>query len=114
MSTAWSSSQQLSAAGRHCSRNCPRCCPWNSQRPQASNAESSCTSTGLAVTEGWTVMLDDPAGTVRGVIDASLYMVLAAADETGRPWATPVYLASLGYRARPLDPGQRRPPRPPD
>jgi hypothetical protein len=42
-------------------------------------------------------MLDDPAGTVRGVIDASLYMVLATADETGRPWATPVYFASLGY-----------------
>jgi hypothetical protein len=34
----------------------------------------------------------------RGVIDASLYMVLATADETGRPWSSPVYFAHTGHR----------------
>jgi hypothetical protein len=34
----------------------------------------------------------------RGVIDASLYMVLATADETGRPWSSPVYFAHAGHR----------------
>jgi nitroimidazol reductase NimA-like FMN-containing flavoprotein (pyridoxamine 5'-phosphate oxidase superfamily) len=33
----------------------------------------------------------------RSIIDASLYMVLATADETGRPWASPVYFAFSGY-----------------
>jgi|SRR6266487_4000463 len=46
MSTAWPSSRSPSAAGRGCSRNCPRRCAWNSSRPEASNAESSSTSTG--------------------------------------------------------------------
>jgi hypothetical protein len=31
--------------------------------------------------------------TARAVIDASLYMVLATADGTGRPWSSPVYFA---------------------
>ncbi len=31
----------------------------------------------------------DPAGTVRDIVDAALYLVLGTADETGRPWATP-------------------------
>jgi hypothetical protein len=39
----------------------------------------------------------DPAGTARDLIDASLYMVLGTADETGRPWASPVYFAHSGY-----------------
>jgi hypothetical protein len=34
---------------------------------------------------------------VREIIDANLYMVLATADETGRPWASPVYFANAGY-----------------
>jgi pyridoxine/pyridoxamine 5'-phosphate oxidase len=42
-------------------------------------------------------MAEDPADTVRGIIDASLYMVLGTADETGRPWASPVYFANAGY-----------------
>jgi hypothetical protein len=31
-------------------------------------------------------MAEDPADTARSIIDASLYMVLATADETGRAW----------------------------
>jgi nitroimidazol reductase NimA-like FMN-containing flavoprotein (pyridoxamine 5'-phosphate oxidase superfamily) len=34
----------------------------------------------------------------RKIIDKSLYMVLATADSSGQPWATPVYYASSGYR----------------
>jgi uncharacterized protein YhbP (UPF0306 family) len=33
----------------------------------------------------------------REIIDANQYMVLATADETGRPWASPVYFADSGY-----------------
>ena len=33
----------------------------------------------------------------REIIDANLYMVLATADESGRPWASPVYFANAGY-----------------
>ena len=33
----------------------------------------------------------------REIIDTNLYMVLATADETGRPWASPVYFANAGY-----------------
>jgi hypothetical protein len=42
-------------------------------------------------------MAEDPGQTARAIIDASLYMVLATADETGRPWASPVYFANSGY-----------------
>src|SRR5258708_5051024 len=35
-----------------------------------------------------------PAG---AMIDASLYLVLATADGTGRPWSSPVYFAHDGY-----------------
>ncbi len=42
-------------------------------------------------------MTENPGETARGIIDASLYMVLATADETGRPWASPVYFAHSGY-----------------
>jgi Pyridoxamine 5'-phosphate oxidase len=34
----------------------------------------------------------------RKIIDGSLYMVLATADQTGQPWSSPVYYASSGYR----------------
>jgi uncharacterized protein YhbP (UPF0306 family) len=40
----------------------------------------------------------DFATAARTIIDASLYMVLATADQSGRPWATPVYYAHRGYR----------------
>jgi nitroimidazol reductase NimA-like FMN-containing flavoprotein (pyridoxamine 5'-phosphate oxidase superfamily) len=40
----------------------------------------------------------DPAAIAREIIDANLYMVLGTADETGRPWASPVYYAVAGYR----------------
>ena len=33
----------------------------------------------------------------RAIIDANIYMVLATADRTGRPWASPVYFAHSGY-----------------
>jgi uncharacterized protein YhbP (UPF0306 family) len=41
---------------------------------------------------------DDLNAAAREIIDANLYMVLATADEDGRPWATPVYFAPAGYR----------------
>ena len=34
----------------------------------------------------------------RAIVDANLYLVLGTADEEGRPWASPVYFASDGYR----------------
>jgi hypothetical protein len=38
-----------------------------------------------------------PAGqTVRDIIDASRYLVLATADAAGRPWSTPLYFAHIG------------------
>jgi nitroimidazol reductase NimA-like FMN-containing flavoprotein (pyridoxamine 5'-phosphate oxidase superfamily) len=40
----------------------------------------------------------DQAGIAREIIDASLYMVIATADRTGQPWASPVYFASSDYR----------------
>lgn len=39
----------------------------------------------------------DPGAVARSIIDANLYMVLATADEAGRPWASPVYFANSGY-----------------
>lgn len=38
-----------------------------------------------------------PGAVAREIIDANLYMVLATADESGRPWASPVYFANAGY-----------------
>jgi nitroimidazol reductase NimA-like FMN-containing flavoprotein (pyridoxamine 5'-phosphate oxidase superfamily) len=35
--------------------------------------------------------------TARSIIDANLYLVLATADATGRPWSSPVYFAHHGY-----------------
>jgi hypothetical protein len=35
---------------------------------------------------------------VRGIVDASLYMVLATADMSGRPWSSPVYFAEEACR----------------
>lgn len=37
------------------------------------------------------------AQTVRDLIEANLYLVLATADETGRPWSTPVYFAHIDF-----------------
>ncbi|WP_051833342.1 pyridoxamine 5'-phosphate oxidase family protein [Streptomyces sp. NRRL S-646] len=34
----------------------------------------------------------------RRIVEANLYMVLATADEGGRPWSSPVYFAHAGYR----------------
>jgi hypothetical protein len=42
--------------------------------------------------------MDDFAAAVRAIIDAELYMVLGTADETGAPWASPVYFAHDGFR----------------
>lgn len=39
----------------------------------------------------------DSGAVVREIVDANLYMVLATADEAGRPWASPVYFAHFGY-----------------
>lgn len=37
------------------------------------------------------------AGTVREIVDANRYLVLSTADATGRPWASPVYFAHIGF-----------------
>ena len=37
------------------------------------------------------------AQTVRHIIEASRYLVLATADAAGRPWSTPVYFAHIGF-----------------
>jgi nitroimidazol reductase NimA-like FMN-containing flavoprotein (pyridoxamine 5'-phosphate oxidase superfamily) len=37
------------------------------------------------------------ADVARGIIEASLYLVLATADESGRPWSSPVYFAHSAY-----------------
>jgi hypothetical protein len=40
----------------------------------------------------------DWAAVGREIVDRSLYMVVATADPSGQPWASPVYFASSGYR----------------
>lgn len=35
--------------------------------------------------------------TVRDIIEANRYLVLATADATGRPWSSPVYFAHIGF-----------------
>jgi nitroimidazol reductase NimA-like FMN-containing flavoprotein (pyridoxamine 5'-phosphate oxidase superfamily) len=35
---------------------------------------------------------------VQAIVDANLYLTLATADASGRPWATPVWFAHVGYR----------------
>ncbi len=42
-------------------------------------------------------MSSDLASVARGIVDSNLYMTLATADETGRPWASPVWFAHEGY-----------------
>lgn len=39
----------------------------------------------------------DSGAAARAILDSNLYMVLATADETGRPWVSPVYFAADGY-----------------
>ena len=40
----------------------------------------------------------DLGAIARTIIDSIMYMVLGTADETGRPWVSPVYFASEKYR----------------
>jgi hypothetical protein len=40
---------------------------------------------------------DPAAQTVRDIIEASRYLVLATADTTGRPWSSPVYFAHIDF-----------------
>jgi nitroimidazol reductase NimA-like FMN-containing flavoprotein (pyridoxamine 5'-phosphate oxidase superfamily) len=40
---------------------------------------------------------NDAAQTAADLIEASRYLVLATADEAGRPWSSPVYFAHLGF-----------------
>ena len=40
----------------------------------------------------------DAGEIARGIVEANRYMVLATADEGGRPWSSPVYFAHTGYR----------------
>jgi pyridoxine/pyridoxamine 5'-phosphate oxidase len=41
---------------------------------------------------------DRDTATARQIVDATLYMVLATADPSGQPWASPVYFAHRDYR----------------
>ena len=43
-------------------------------------------------------MAEEHEAAAREIIDASLYMVIATADPSGQPWASPVYFAPSGYR----------------
>ena len=45
-------------------------------------------------------MNDEPdhAAVATEIIDRSLYMVIATADPSGQPWASPVYFAHSAYR----------------
>jgi hypothetical protein len=40
---------------------------------------------------------ETPVQTVRDIIEASRYLVLATADAAGRPWSSPVYFAHIGF-----------------
>ncbi len=40
----------------------------------------------------------DHAAVATEIIDRSLYMVIATADTSGQPWASPVYFAQSAYR----------------
>jgi hypothetical protein len=37
------------------------------------------------------------AQTIRDIIEANRYLVLATADAAGRPWSSPVYFAHIGF-----------------
>ena len=39
----------------------------------------------------------DLGAVARNIIDSNWYMALGTADETGRPWVSPVYYAAAGY-----------------
>jgi nitroimidazol reductase NimA-like FMN-containing flavoprotein (pyridoxamine 5'-phosphate oxidase superfamily) len=39
----------------------------------------------------------DLGAIARNIIDSNRYMTLGTADETGRPWVSPVYYAPAGY-----------------
>jgi uncharacterized protein YhbP (UPF0306 family) len=43
--------------------------------------------------------MEDPAAVAREIIDTNQYMVLATADEAGRPWISPVWFAHDRYRS---------------
>jgi hypothetical protein len=40
---------------------------------------------------------EDLGSVARAIIDSNLYMTLATADESGLPWASPVWYAAEGY-----------------
>jgi nitroimidazol reductase NimA-like FMN-containing flavoprotein (pyridoxamine 5'-phosphate oxidase superfamily) len=40
----------------------------------------------------------EDAAAARAVIDSNSYMTLGTADESGRPWVSPVWFAHSGYR----------------
>lgn len=42
----------------------------------------------------------------RSILETTFYMVLATADTTGRPWATPVWFAPMALSASTGSPGR--------
>jgi len=49
------------------------------------------------VTAGQPVSEPAPTGIARQIIDDNRYLILATADSTGNPWASPVWYAHEGY-----------------
>ena len=45
-----------------------------------------------------TINQQDLGFLARTIIDSNMYMVLGTADESGQPWVSPVYYASVGYK----------------
>ena len=43
-------------------------------------------------------MAEEHDAAAREIVDANRYMVIATADPSGQPWASPVYFAHSGYR----------------
>jgi nitroimidazol reductase NimA-like FMN-containing flavoprotein (pyridoxamine 5'-phosphate oxidase superfamily) len=43
------------------------------------------------------VSQEELIGVARSIVDANRYMTLATADESGLPWASPVWFAHAGY-----------------
>jgi uncharacterized protein YhbP (UPF0306 family) len=42
--------------------------------------------------------LKDPGSVAKAIVDSNMYMVLGTANESGEPWATPVYFGHFEHR----------------
>jgi Pyridoxamine 5'-phosphate oxidase len=53
---------------------------------------------GCLALGGSRVTNDELVGRAKAIVEANRYMMLATADEAGRPWASPVWYATGDYR----------------